>query len=80
MESQIRYLAIVSEQPGSAGRFLLPLFYDARAWPFRRPAISRSPMAFTISRSLKPRNDSDRTGISHFGITIDDIEDSRRPH
>ena len=76
MESQIRYLAIVSEHPEVLASFLLPLFRHARARPLRqrRCRAHRRVLQHLDSQAARRRTE---LGISHFGITIDDIGDSR---
>lgn len=72
MNSQIRYLAIVSEKPE-----ILANFYSSH---FKMRELGRSDDGdvavtdgfYNIS-ILKQRSESEETGISHFGITIDDI-------
>jgi catechol 2,3-dioxygenase-like lactoylglutathione lyase family enzyme len=71
MESQIRYLAIVSEHPE-----VLAAFYSGY---FSMRELGRSgsgDVALTdgfYNISILKRRDGERPGISHFGVTVDDI-------
>src|SRR5262245_13915796 len=72
MDSQIRYLAIVSEQPDTLARFYSTYFSMRELGRSDAGDVALTDGFYNIS-ILKPRDDAAEAGISHFGITIDDI-------
>ena len=72
MNSQIRYLAIVSEKPEILANFYSNYFKMRELGRSDDGDVAVTDGFYNIS-ILKRRNDSEETGISHFGITIDDI-------
>ena len=72
MDSQIRYLAIVSEQPDTLARFYSTYFSMRELGRSDAGDIALTDGFYNISL-LKPRNGAAERGISHLGITIDDI-------
>jgi catechol 2,3-dioxygenase-like lactoylglutathione lyase family enzyme len=72
MESQIRYLAIVSEHPEVLARFYSSYFLMRELGRSEAGDIALTDGFYNIS-VLKSRNGGSEIGISHFGITIDDI-------
>jgi catechol 2,3-dioxygenase-like lactoylglutathione lyase family enzyme len=71
MESQVRYLAIVSEQPEVLAGFYTRYFSMRELDRSSRGDVALTDGFYNIS-ILTPRNGEPR-GISHFGVTIDDI-------
>src|SRR5512145_292614 len=71
MESQIRYLAIVSERPEALAGFYSRYFSMRELGRSDSGDIALTDGFYNISL-LKPRN-GEPLGISHFGLTIDDI-------
>jgi hypothetical protein len=74
MGSQIRYLAIVSELPETLARFYSNYFQMRELGRSDAGDIALTDGFYNIS-ILKRRDGAEETGISHFGITIDDIRD-----
>ena len=72
MNSQIRYLAIVSEQPETLANFYSTYFKMRELGRSDDGDVAVTDGFYNIS-ILKQRSESEETGISHFGITIDDI-------
>jgi hypothetical protein len=72
MDSQIRYLAIVSEQPQALGRFYSTYFAMHELGRSDTGDVALTDGFYNIS-ILKPRDGASELGISHLGITIDDI-------
>jgi hypothetical protein len=71
MESQIRYLAIVSERPEALAAFYSRYFSMRELGRSDSGDIALTDGFYNISL-LKPRN-GEPLGISHFGLTIEDI-------
>ena len=74
MGSQIRYLAIVSEHPDTLARFYSTHFAMRELGRSDAGDIALTDGFYNISL-LKPRGGASEPGISHFGITIDDIRE-----
>ena len=72
MDSQIRYLAIVSEQPDTLARFYSTYFAMRELGRSDAGDVALTDGFYNISL-LKPRDDAAEVGISHLGITIDNI-------
>ena len=72
MDSQIRYLAIVSEQPDTLARFYSTYFAMRELGRSDAGDVALTDGFYNISM-LKPRDGAAELGISHLGITIDDI-------
>ncbi len=72
MNSQIRYLAIVSEKPETLAHFYSNYFKMRELGRSDHGDIAVTDGFYNIS-ILKQRDSSEETGISHFGITINDI-------
>ena len=72
MDSQIRYLAIVSEQPDTLAHFYLTYFSMRELGRSDAGDIALTDGFYNIS-ILKRRDGASELGISHLGITIDDI-------
>ena len=72
MESQIRYLAIVSERPEMLANFYSRYFTMRELGRSDNGDVALTDGFYNIS-ILKPRDGADELGISHFGVTIDDI-------
>jgi catechol 2,3-dioxygenase-like lactoylglutathione lyase family enzyme len=72
MESQIRYLAIVSERPEALARFYSTYFAMRELGRSETGDVALTDGFYNIS-ILKPRDGASELGISHFGITIEDI-------
>ena len=72
MDSQIRYLAIVSEQPETLAGFYSSYFQMRELGRSDTGDIALTDGFYNIS-ILKRRNGAEETGISHFGVTIDNI-------
>lgn len=72
MDSQIRYLAIVSEQPENIANFYSTHFNMRELGRSAQGDIALTDGFYNIS-ILRRRDSAETTGISHFGITIDDI-------
>ncbi|MGH7795825.1 MAG: VOC family protein [Candidatus Binatia bacterium] len=73
MSSQIRYLAIVSEQPDTLASFYSTFFAMRELGRSERGDIALTDGFYNIS-ALKRRDSAEELGISHFGITVDDID------
>jgi catechol 2,3-dioxygenase-like lactoylglutathione lyase family enzyme len=71
MESQIRYLAIVSEHPEVLAAFYSRYFSMRELGRSDTGDVALTDGFYNIS-ILRPRN-GEQSGISHFGVTIDDI-------
>ena len=74
MDSQIRYLAIVSERPDTLARFYSTYFAMRELDRSDADDIALTDGFYNIS-ILKPRDGATELSISHFGITINDIRD-----
>ena len=72
MDSQIRYLAIVSEQPDTLARFYSTYFAMRELGRSDAGDVALTDGFYRISL-LKPRDGAAELGISHLGIAIDDI-------
>src|SRR5215467_10726747 len=72
MNSRIRYLAMVSERPDALARFYSTYFGMRELGRSDAGDIALTDGFYNIS-VLKPRNGAAEPGISHFGITIQDI-------
>lgn len=72
MASQIRYLAIVSEQPETLARFYSSYFKMRELGRSDKGDIAVTDGFYNIS-ILKRQDGAEAIGISHFGVTIDDI-------
>ena len=72
MDSQIRYLAIVSEQPDTLAHFYSTYFAMRELGRSDAGDVALTDGFYNISL-LKPRDGAAELGISHLGITIDDI-------
>jgi catechol 2,3-dioxygenase-like lactoylglutathione lyase family enzyme len=72
MNSQIRYLAIVSERPEVLAGFYSSYFSMHELGRSDRGDVALTDGFYNISL-LKLRDGASELGISHFGITIDDI-------
>ena len=72
MESQIRYLAIVSERPENLAHFYSTYFSMRELGRSDTGNVALTDGFYNIS-ILKPSDSSSELGISHFGVTIDDI-------
>jgi len=72
MNSQIRYLAIVSERPETLANFYSSYFKMRELGRSDAGDIAVTDGFYNIS-ILKRREDTDELGINHFGITVDDI-------
>src|SRR5262245_2837868 len=73
MGSQIRYLAIVSEQPDRLARFYSTYFTMRELGRSAGGDIALTDGFYNIS-ILKQRDGAEELGINHFGVTIDDID------
>jgi catechol 2,3-dioxygenase-like lactoylglutathione lyase family enzyme len=71
MESQIRYLAIVSEHAEVLAGFYSRYFFMHELGRSHNNDVALTDGFYNIS-ILKPQN-GEQPGISHFGVTIDDI-------
>ena len=76
MDSQIRYLAIVSEQPDTLARFYSTYFAMRELGRSDAGDVALTDGFYNIS-ILKPRDGAAELGISHLGITIDNIVKSK---
>jgi catechol 2,3-dioxygenase-like lactoylglutathione lyase family enzyme len=74
MGSQIRYLAIVSEHPDTLAHFYSTHFAMRELGRSDAGDIALTDGFYNISL-LKPREGASEPGISHFGITTDDIRE-----
>jgi len=74
MQSQIRYLALVSEQPDTLARFYSKNFSTRELGRSYTGDIALTDGFYNIS-ILKPRDGAMELGVSHFGITIDNIDE-----
>ncbi len=74
MESQIRYLAIVSEHPEVLADFYSRYFDLRELGRSDSGDVALTDGFYNISL-LKPRDGAPELGISHLGIAIDNIED-----
>ncbi len=72
MDSQIRYLAIVSEHPDTLAHFYSTYFAMRELGRSDAGDIALTDGFYNIS-ILKPTDGASELGINHFGITIDDI-------
>ena len=72
MESQIRYLAMVSERPENLARFYSTYFSMRELGRSDAGDIALTDGFYNIS-ILKPSDTASELGINHFGVTIDDI-------
>src|SRR5918996_4280733 len=72
VDSQIRYLAIVSEHPEVLARFYSAYFALRELGRSEEGDVALTDGFYNISL-LKPRDGESEPGISHFGITIEDI-------
>jgi catechol 2,3-dioxygenase-like lactoylglutathione lyase family enzyme len=73
MQSQIRYLAIVTERPNVLAQFYSTYFAMRELGRSEAGDIALTDGFYNISL-LQPRDGASELGISHFGITIDDID------
>lgn len=74
MSSQIRYLAIVSDQPETLARFYSTYSKMRELGRAASGDIAVTDGFYNIS-ILKPRDGAPERGISHLGIAIDDIDE-----
>jgi len=74
MDSQIRYLAIVSERPDTLAHFYSTFFAMRELGRSDAGDIALTDGFYNISL-LKLRDCASELGISHFGITIEDISE-----
>ena len=74
MNSQIRYLALVSKDPDSLARFYSTYFAMRELGRSEAGDVAITDGFYNIS-ILKQHQDNEEVGINHFGITIDDIEE-----
>ena len=74
MDSQIRYLAIVSERPETLADFYSTYFAMRELGRSGSGDIALTDGFYNIS-ILKPRDDAAELGISHLGVTIADIRE-----
>ncbi|HEU4343179.1 MAG TPA: hypothetical protein VFU31_16630, partial [Candidatus Binatia bacterium] len=74
MNSQIRYLAIVSERPATLARFYSSYFAMRELGRSDAGDVALTDGFYNIS-ILKPRDGASDLGISHFGITIDGLSE-----
>ena len=72
MNSQIRYIAIVSERPEILAHFYATYFKMRELGRSDHGDIAVTDGFYNIS-ILKRRAGADELGINHFGVTIDDI-------
>jgi catechol 2,3-dioxygenase-like lactoylglutathione lyase family enzyme len=72
MNSQIRYLAIVTERPETLANFYSTYFKMRDLGRSDAGDIAVTDGFYNIS-ILKRRDGAEETGINHFGVTIDDI-------
>ena len=72
MNSQIRYLAIVSERPETLAHFYANYFSMRELGRSDEGDIALTDGFYNIS-ILKRRDSDEELGINHFGITIEDI-------
>ena len=77
MNSRIRYLAIFSEHPDILARFYANYFGMRELGRSDAGDIALTDGFYNIS-VLKPRDGAAELGISHFGITIQDIDEVER--
>src|ERR671918_1087785 len=74
MDSRIRYLAIVSERPEVLARFYSTYFAMRELGRSDAGDVALTDGFYNIS-ILKPRDGAAEVGISHFGITIENIRE-----
>ena len=74
MDSRIRYLAIVSNRPETLARFYSTYFSMRELGRSDTGDIALTDGFYNLS-ILKPRAGAAELGISHFGITIQDIRE-----
>jgi catechol 2,3-dioxygenase-like lactoylglutathione lyase family enzyme len=74
MNSRIRYLAIVSERPDTLARFYSTYFAMRELGRSDAGDVALTDGFYNIS-ILKPRDEAAELGISHFGITVEDIRE-----
>jgi hypothetical protein len=74
MDSQIRYLAIVSERPETLAEFYSTYFAMRELGRSDSGDIALTDGFYNIS-ILKPRDGAAELGISHLGVTIEDIRE-----
>lgn len=74
MESRIRYLSIVTEQPAKLSGFYQEHFGLTELAASAQGDISLTDGSFNLSL-LKRRNGSDEVGLSHLGLAIGDIRE-----
>src|SRR5438034_2528424 len=74
MDSQIRYLAIVSERPENLARFYSTYFSMRELGRSDAGDIAITDGFYNIS-ILKRRDAASELGISHFGVTVEDISE-----
>jgi len=72
MESQIRYLAIISEQPAILANFYSKYFGMRELGRSDEGEVALTDGFYNIS-FLRPRAGEEEIGISHFGIAIENI-------
>src|SRR4029077_17010521 len=77
MNSRIRYLAIVSEHPDVLAGFYANYFGMRELGRSDAGDIALTDGFYNIS-VLKPRDGTAELGISHFGITIQGIDEVER--
>jgi len=77
MNSRIRYLAFVSERPDALARFYSTYFSMRELGRSDAGDVALTDGFYNIS-VLKPRDAAAELGISHFGITIQDIGEVER--
>ena len=77
MNSQVRYLAIVSERPDVLTRFYCTYFAMRELGRSEAGDVALTDGFYNIS-ILKPRHGAAELGISHLGVTIEDIREIER--
>ena len=74
MSAQIRYLAIVSEQPERLAQFYSTYFNLRELGRSDAGDVALTDGFYNLS-ILKPRPGAETPGTSHFGIAIDDVRE-----
>jgi catechol 2,3-dioxygenase-like lactoylglutathione lyase family enzyme len=73
--SKLRHIAIIVEDPEASAKFFEEAFDMKRAGTARR-GIYMSDGIFNVAL-LKKESDKEKLGLYHFGMWVDDLDESR---
>jgi len=78
MQAHLRYLAIASDQPEATADFYKKWFGMEELGRSAKGDISITDGWLNLSLLQQPTGDNEPTGLSHFGIAVDDIDAFRK--